>query len=515
MFYRKTLIATIITTSLLFFWHSTAFALGLSWPAIGNVKLEEDATIPQLVTYFFTFSIAIGTVVMFFLIIKGGLGFLNSHGSPQAVKNAKTEMIGAGIGMAVLLSSFMIINVINKDILNPKQLETECLQGFKRTITGFTIDPNTGEHKKKVINLCLNTDQPDLAKVGETVNGVTYEKIEDKESSFTKCYLREVITYPEKDYQGVPNAIFKDSAVNDASCPTNLTDLKLGDVKSFKIIQKNEGVYFYDYDTSGSPTSGSSSPYYFAKTVEDFNKNNFNDKAQSIEFVSKGIKNYDGYFSGEYYNGAILFSDANLRGKCFYSPAINPVLVKNDKVTGEKIDLRKDLSSMIFFRATMYLTSDLSKGSIELFAVPNCGQDISETEKEKDGKYDICTIPITPTAIEFADAERKITGASTGSVIQNPDYSTEPVCPDKFLKTDKNEDTTKKTTKKEYYNIQSFRINGSAGVVIKSNAGNCRYFDVNSNERRGNCFTNLQGTTVSGYANGEIPQSIMVIPLNQ
>ena len=93
----------------------------VDWPEVGGIKIEEGgklvATLPQLVQYFFNFSIAIGGIAAFAMLVLGGFRFLTSAGNPSAQKDAKDIITSAIIGLLLLLSSYLLLQVINPDIL--------------------------------------------------------------------------------------------------------------------------------------------------------------------------------------------------------------------------------------------------------------------------------------------------------------------------------------------------------------------------------------------------------------
>ena len=98
----------------------------VDWPEIGGIVIEENmelkATLPQLVQYFFNFSIAIGGILAFAMLVLGGFRFLTSAGNPSAQKDAKDIITSAVIGLLLLLSSYLLLQVINPDILMLKDI---------------------------------------------------------------------------------------------------------------------------------------------------------------------------------------------------------------------------------------------------------------------------------------------------------------------------------------------------------------------------------------------------------
>ncbi|MCK9393502.1 MAG: pilin [Candidatus Paceibacterota bacterium] len=827
MNYKKIFIVFSITTSL-FLICGTVFALEVSWPTIGGLSIKNSSSIGDTAKYFFALSTAAGSVIMFGMIVSGGIDFIFAKGEIEKISRARTKMIGSAIGMVVLLSVFTILNAVNPTLLSPTNIGTECVNGVRRKITKTYTDTK-GEKQENIIYQCINTNQPDLT-VAKTESDETIV-VEDEGSTYPLCFIREVVAFSEKNYEGGKTVIFKDDTINNDACPS-ADNIKIGTAKSVTFMLKQDGVYLYgknntlpecgadhlsnknppidlcknpsvsdnltknedgewtwkckeansdinvncrtlikpecgadhlsnknpptdlckypstptgltkdvlgnwtwkctgegpsgaeiscrtlipakcgtdhlthnnppknlcevpstsadlveknnkswtwtckgeknvdsvscktlypagckigselitngvsqeppdggaggtvkvatkvfDWDgvtkisisrdgtkqdsyiflddsllienlsngksilftgtdhsgtmvsnpvitailqkgqntlkytaidsdndaactgigtlyllwctdypeepipaatasTSLSTTASSRisnpwpvfadaandkdlGPYFYNTSVENFDLENFNDKVKRIELVSKGFKvnsstnngvTYYLYY-GSFY-GAVLFTNPSFSGQCFY---LNPSgdLTKTDKATGENITMEGELSSMIVFKANLSLSTTLEDGTIDLYATPNCGEDVNTTNATGH-KYDVCSITIKPTAKEYGELEKVILGPSKPSFVIDPNF-VEAACPDKFLKADK----------KSYYDIQSFRINGSAGVVLKTDKGNCHYFDVKTNPRRGNCFANLQDTFKS-FLGQEKPKTIMIIPLQQ
>jgi len=77
----------------------------------------------------------------------------------------------------------------------------------------------------------------------------------------------------------------------------------------------------------------------------------------------------------------------------------------------------------------------------------------------------------------------------------------------------------KKTADGKTYDIVSFKFGGAARVVIKSNTGNCLYWDSSSVEKTGSCINELRGSDVFDtnlisniVGNAARPKSIIIFP---
>jgi hypothetical protein len=485
---------------------------------------EGEASLVGFASYYISQAMLLGGVVMTFAFIAAGFKLLLGHGTVGDLQKAKNQLIGSIAGMVILLGSYAIINTINSSILNVNDFEIQCVEGIERQIKRKVFDSKTGKAKEEVYSQCLNTDQPDLTlQEGDTVEDGTAK------ASFGKCLLREAIAYSGKNFTESKKVIFKDETVSDADCPS-ADNLSLEGAKSIRFVYKQNGAYLYDTgivnkeNSSSAPLSKNEktellSPYYFKVGSSNFNDMQINDKIDTIEFASsemstEGTSTEDesNKAFGNFY-AAILFSESNQRGKCLYVSPDNNSLVRTDKALEEEIDIRDDVSSMIIFKSPLSTFSSHDLGNIVLYAVPNC-QDIEiEKDNPERGRYDQCIIQIQPGSIEYVDSEKRIFPDGKGGSFA--------CAADKFLTAETLAEMEKlaeqeqevSDARKKHYPIQSIKINGSAGVVIKSNTGNCRYFNLKDSERRGNCITNLQDIYKSGSA-GEKPETIMVFPLD-
>jgi len=239
---KKITLLFFIIIPLLFLSFGSVFALEVNWPTIGGISIKSGSGIGEVARYFFALATATGSIVMFGMIIKGGFDFMNAGGNMGKISKAKTQMIGSAIGMIILLGAFIILNNINPALISPKDVETDCPLGIRRKVT-IKYKDDKKKDQEKIAYLCYNTDQANLM---EDITGddVSYE---DLGSTFPHCFIREIITFPEKNYEGERKVIYKDEEPTNVikeSCP-DASNIKLGDAKSVKIILKKDGAYLY------------------------------------------------------------------------------------------------------------------------------------------------------------------------------------------------------------------------------------------------------------------------------
>lgn len=508
---KKTYQSLIVVSSVLLFGIVLpVFALEIDWPELGGLKLTENSDISETTRYFFAFGTVVGTGIMFLAAMKAGFELLTGNGSPSVFQGAKNRLLGSVVGMVILLGTYVIIQEINSGI-DPEP-ESQCVFGIERKLRLVKVSEKTGKEKEYIYTNCIQGQNPDITlKEGE--------ELMEETTRLGKCKVREVIAYSEKDYKGYKEVLFLDENVSNKNCP-DVPEISLGEYQSVRIIPKLDGVYLYDNGLIGKDGGEDSltylmSPYHIKDLVYNFNELKINDKIDKVQFAMSRFE-LDGQALSEsnsffgYINGVVLFSEPELRGKCVAVSATYNDIVKVDKATGKTLDIRDDISSMIYYETPYTQFSDEKMGTIILYAVPNCQKYDKHKQKEavELGRYDTCPIRISPGSNLLANLEQLIHAS--------PDAAG--ACGTNFLK-DKSKKKWDKNGGKveadfEYFPVQSIRIDGSAGVVLKSDSGDCHYYNLKESERKGNCITNLQDV-YSSWKGGEKPKTIMVVPLIQ
>jgi hypothetical protein len=71
----------------------------------------------DLVKYIYNIFTMIGGLAAFAMVVKGGILWLTSTGNPTKINEAKGQITSALIGLIFLLGSYIILKVLNPDIL--------------------------------------------------------------------------------------------------------------------------------------------------------------------------------------------------------------------------------------------------------------------------------------------------------------------------------------------------------------------------------------------------------------
>ncbi len=118
-----------------------ASQLEINYPEIFGQTLGSDTTLPEYLKYVFNFAIMISGVIALAVLIWGGVLYLISTGNPAKMKEAREEIFGGTIGLVILLSSYIILHIINPGLLtfNLPPLNA-IIPGEAETSTPLTIE---------------------------------------------------------------------------------------------------------------------------------------------------------------------------------------------------------------------------------------------------------------------------------------------------------------------------------------------------------------------------------------
>jgi hypothetical protein len=424
----KSLFASFLVCGMASF--SFVFALETNYPEIGGKTINEDSTIIDFVSYFFNLAVVLGTVAAVVMIVYAGFLLVNSRGEPGKISEAKSKITSAFIGLVILLGSFLIVNTINPNIFNVKEIKTECLSGiFIVSSDGTTKTEN-----------CLQGSQSNI-----NLGSVSSTEWKSGADTIPKVYV-----YDQDGYKGNITEV-----LNGSSIPSG--------TKSIYFMGNQEGIYLYD-STSYMPKERAT-PLIISGSIEDLSKEkdinelNYNNIIKSIYFKQPA--------SGIY--NAILFAEASYTGTCSYMLNNSTDLSKdgatfydNKPAIGQGV-----VSSIEVFKTYPTTTT---RGTIILYNGVGCPD--SENDQVKK-----CSVDIPDGVAGVANISKQCSG---------------------FVG-----------------DVQSMRINGAGGIVLKTSAydsyGLCELFTKPDD---GTCINSIIGSNVYQGFFGLRPQSYIVFPIN-
>jgi len=125
-------------------------------PTIESVVKE--TSLPKLVKYYASWAIIIAIVVVAVSMILGGLQYLIAAGRPAVAAGAKQRITNAFLGLAILLSSYLILRIVNPQIeifrVEKAPVSSGIILLTKNALEGqFAIE---GETKKGCLNQIPN-----------------------------------------------------------------------------------------------------------------------------------------------------------------------------------------------------------------------------------------------------------------------------------------------------------------------------------------------------------------------
>lgn len=97
---------------------TASLKLNLSYPKFGGIDLENNPGLQGIVLWIYIFMIGIAGLAAFLMIVWGGIQWLSSAGNPAQIGDAKDKIQKALLGLLLILSSVLILNLINPELTN-------------------------------------------------------------------------------------------------------------------------------------------------------------------------------------------------------------------------------------------------------------------------------------------------------------------------------------------------------------------------------------------------------------
>lgn len=73
---------------------------------------SDEITLATIVNRVVTFVIPLAAIILFFVLIMGGYGYLMSQGNPEKVKSAQAKITAGIIGFVLLILSYLVVRLI-------------------------------------------------------------------------------------------------------------------------------------------------------------------------------------------------------------------------------------------------------------------------------------------------------------------------------------------------------------------------------------------------------------------
>lgn len=160
---KKIFLILVLVTFLAFLFDSFCFAqreLEIEYPAVPGVEtpITTKTALPEYLRYIFTFAIIIAGLLAFGALIYGGIRYLTSAGDPTKMADARTQVTAGILGLIILLSSYLILNTINPQLILPKK------PPIKPAVAGIRI---------YTMDACQEDDEHPSFKVAQNIKDLT------------------------------------------------------------------------------------------------------------------------------------------------------------------------------------------------------------------------------------------------------------------------------------------------------------------------------------------------------
>lgn len=85
--------------------------------------ITKKTGLSELIAFIYYYVLIFGGIIALAFLIYGGIRYLLSAGKPEAVSEAKKQVLAALLGLAILLSSFLILKTISPELVTLKEVE--------------------------------------------------------------------------------------------------------------------------------------------------------------------------------------------------------------------------------------------------------------------------------------------------------------------------------------------------------------------------------------------------------
>ena len=96
---------------------NSSFALEINYPSFGDLTITQNSSLPEYAKYFFNLGMALAGILALLVITVGGIYYLVSFAGGKFTDNGKEWIKSGVIGLVILLSSYLIVNTINPDLV--------------------------------------------------------------------------------------------------------------------------------------------------------------------------------------------------------------------------------------------------------------------------------------------------------------------------------------------------------------------------------------------------------------
>lgn len=96
--------------------------MNLTYPTFGNFNINASPDILTIIAWAYALIVGISGFAAFVMIVWGGVQWMSSAGNPGAISDARNRITSALLGLLLVLGSFLILQVINPDLVGTLSL---------------------------------------------------------------------------------------------------------------------------------------------------------------------------------------------------------------------------------------------------------------------------------------------------------------------------------------------------------------------------------------------------------
>jgi len=316
--------------------------LETKYPIINGIEITATSTIETYAVYLFSLAMIIGAILAFAVLIYGGFRYVTSAGNPEAMSDARKWIWGAILGLILLLCSWLIIGIINQEILKPKVPEIKAISGIY-LVGKDVVDKSDMKipYSEDVVNSIPEYFEADhIEFISDPPEDINYANPDKDE-------LCSVYIYDKKNLEGEAREEIPNTGAGSTHPVSN--------VGSMFLLWQEPGVYLYKEEGYDKEFNNPPRPMFIQTSQARF-KEDFDNKIKSLRIVD--IKPEDTspdypYYQqpqtpgGSYY--VILFEKPNFnkkdRGRCAFT------ITNKNNFDGDKDEqIKGTISSIMVFR---------------------------------------------------------------------------------------------------------------------------------------------------------------------
>ena len=271
--------------------------LEIKYPIINGIEITTSSSIGTYAVYLFSFSMIIGAILAFVILIFGGFRYVTSVGNPSAMADARKWIWEAILGLILLLCAWLIIGIINQELLTPKVPDIEAISGIYLVGKDKTKIP----YSQDVVNRIPDYFEVDYIEfISDPPEDIAYANPDKKE-------LCSVYVYDEENLEGEAREEIRNTGAG--------TKHYISNIGSMFLLWHKPGVYLYKEEGYDQQFNNPPRPK-FIQTSQTIFKEDFDNKIKSIKIVNDLSSKSS--LLGKYY--VILFEEPNFnkdsKGKC-------------------------------------------------------------------------------------------------------------------------------------------------------------------------------------------------------